>query len=93
MYVATLLKYQPITCYIDALKCHKRYPVINGTLHCGHHKCPICYNDCHEHEHVQLVASYRHGNTPTVRSPVAPRTFGGIRKLLLLFMCVHVWDY
>ncbi len=44
------------------------------------------------HEHVQLEASYRHGNTPTVRSPVAPHTLYGLRKLLLLlFVCV--WDY
>ncbi len=44
------------------------------------------------HEHVQLVANYRHGNTPTVRSPVTPRTLYGLRKLLLLFVYC-VWDY
>ncbi len=33
------------------------------------------------------MGSYRHGNTPTVRSPVAPRTLYGLRQLLYVCVC------
>ncbi len=42
------------------------------------------------HEHVQLVASYRHGNTPTVRSPVAPHT---LENSCFVCVCLGLLNY